>query len=352
MKLRGIGRLKRTAQKLRNRFSPGGLVLLYHRVAEVPSDPFKLCVSPRHFAEQLEVLRQQNLKQQSQPIHLQNLAQTVRDGKSLDRSISITFDDGYADNLHHAKPLLEQFEIPATVFVATGNIENQREFWWDELERLLLQPGRLPKILSLTVGERTYSWDLGEAAEYGVADYERDRTWTWYVPEDADPSPRQRVFRSLYQFLQPLLPIDRQRLMDELLAQAGVATTGRDTHRSLSPTEVQILAAGGAIEVGAHTVTHPKLSALSAAEQRQEIEQSKSRLEAILERSVTSFAYPHGDYTKVTAELVAGAGFACACSTRVNRVRRQTNCFQIPRMEVGDWDGDTFAKQLARWFYD
>jgi peptidoglycan/xylan/chitin deacetylase (PgdA/CDA1 family) len=352
MRLRGIGRLKRTAQKLRNRLAPGGLVLLYHRVAEVPSDPFKLCVSPRNFAEQLEVLQQQQLKHQSQPMRLQNLAQMVREGKSPHRSIAITFDDGYVDNLHHAKPLLEQFEIPATVFVATGNIESQREFWWDELERLVLQPGRLPKLLSLNVGDRTYSWDLGEAAEYSAADYQRDRTWTWYVPEDADPSPRQRVFRSLYQFLQPLLPIERQRLMDELLAQAGVTATGRDTHRSLSPTEVRILAAGGAIEVGAHTVTHPKLSALPAATQRQEIKQSKSQLEAILERSVTSFAYPHGDYTEVTAELVAGAGFGCACSTRANRVRRQANCFQIPRVEVGNWDGDTFAKQLARWFYD
>lgn len=347
MKLPGLQRLKRTAWRLKNRLAPGGLVLLYHRVAEVPSDPFKLCVSPRNFAEQLDVL-----KQHSQPIHLQDLAQKVRDGKSPHRSISITFDDGYVDNLHQAKPLLEQFDIPATVFVATGNLENRREFWWDELERLLLQPGRLPQQLSLTVGGRTHSWDLGDAAEYGEADYQRDRAWTWYVPEEADPSSRQRVFRSLYQSLQPLLPIDRQHLMDELLAQAGVAATGRNTHRSLSPTEVRLLAAGGAIEVGAHTVTHPKLSALPAATQRQEIEQSRARLEAILGRSVTSFAYPHGDYTEVTAELVAGAGFACACSTRVNRVKRQTNCFQIPRVEVGNWDGDTFAKQLARWFYD
>jgi peptidoglycan/xylan/chitin deacetylase (PgdA/CDA1 family) len=352
MKLGGLRRLKRMAQRVKNRWTPGGLVLLYHRVAEVPSDPFKLCVAPGHFAEQLEVLKQLNLKQQSQSIHLHDLAQTVREGKLPHRSIAITFDDGYADNLHHAKPLLEQFKIPATVFVATGNLENQREFWWDELERLLLQPGTLPKLLRLQVGGQSYEWDLEGATEYGEADYQRDRIWTWYVPEEVDPSARQKVFRSLYHFLKPLHPGMRQGLMDELLLQTGMTATGRDSHRCMSPTEVRILAAGGTIEVGAHTVTHPQLSALPAAEQWQEIEECKLRLEGILERSVASFAYPHGAYTEETAELVAKAGFDCACSTRVNRVRGRTNCFQIPRLEVGDWDGDRFAKQLARWFYD
>ena len=65
----------------------------------------------------------------------------------------ITFDDGYADVLHHAKPLLERHSVPATVFVATGAIGQRREFWWDELGGLFLQPGTLPEELELTVDE-------------------------------------------------------------------------------------------------------------------------------------------------------------------------------------------------------
>jgi peptidoglycan/xylan/chitin deacetylase (PgdA/CDA1 family) len=54
----------------------------------------------------------------------------------------VTFDDGYADNLYNAKPLLERYGIPATVFLITGYIEDKRQLWWEELVRLLLQPAR------------------------------------------------------------------------------------------------------------------------------------------------------------------------------------------------------------------
>ena len=48
----------------------------------------------------------------------------------------MTFDDGYRDNVHVAKPLLERFEIPATVFVVSAYVDSDRDFWWDELAEL------------------------------------------------------------------------------------------------------------------------------------------------------------------------------------------------------------------------
>ena len=68
MRIRGIGRLRRAARQLRHRFARGGLILLYHCVAEVRSDPWSLCVTPRHFAEHLEILRKH-----SRPMRLQQL---------------------------------------------------------------------------------------------------------------------------------------------------------------------------------------------------------------------------------------------------------------------------------------
>ena len=58
--------------------------------------------------------------------------------------IVVTFDDGYADNLWNAKPLLNML-IPATMFVLSGYLVNRRSYWWDELDHLLLRPNTLPR---------------------------------------------------------------------------------------------------------------------------------------------------------------------------------------------------------------
>lgn len=344
MRIRGLARLRRVARRLRNQFAPGGLILLYHRVAEVGSDPWSLCVTPQHFAEHLEVLRKH-----TRPMRLQQLTQDLQNRKRLHPSVVITFDDGYADNLHNAKPLLERYDIPATVFVTGGYIGQEREFWWDEMDRLLLQPGTLPEALCLSVNGSTYQWELGESAYYSEDAYQRHRCWSALGKDN--PSPRHSLYCSLYQLLRPLLADERQKVLDELLVWAGAEPVSRLTHRSLTLAEVSALGQGGLIEVGAHTVTHPFLSALPAASQRDEIQQSKACLEEIVGHPVSSFAYPHGNYTAKTVTFVREAGFTCACSTAADIVWRRTDCFQLPRVVAEDWDGEEFTRQLSRWFH-
>jgi peptidoglycan/xylan/chitin deacetylase (PgdA/CDA1 family) len=103
-------------------------------------------VSRQHFAEHLEILRTRY-----GPMRLQELTKRLQSGPLPRRKIVVTFDDGYADSLLNAKPLLERHEIPATVFVTSGNVGQEREFWWDELDRVFLHSGRLPKELRLVI---------------------------------------------------------------------------------------------------------------------------------------------------------------------------------------------------------
>jgi Polysaccharide deacetylase len=90
------------------------------------------------------------------------------------------------------------------------------------------------------------------------------------------------------------------------------------------------------------------LSAQASALQRAEIRQSKTECEEIVGRPVTSFSYPHGDYTEESVSAVAEAGFTCACTTEYRSVCRGSDRLRLPRVYVGDWGGETFAEWLSR----
>lgn len=340
MKIPGLGKLQR---KVHKRLASKGLILMYHRVAEVNIDPWSLCVTPENFAEQLEVLQQY-----AHPISLQKLAQAHRDDNIPHGAVAVTFDDGYADNLHQAKPLLEQYNIPATVFVSTGYIGKEYEFWWDELERLLLQLGKLPEKLSLNISGNLCQWELSQAANYTEQDYQSDRTSKAWKTQ---PDSRMSFYYSIWQQLRPLPEGERRKILDQILVWANADPVTRHNYRSLSPQELSLLGQGELVEIGAHTVTHSLLSAQSTELQRHEIQQSKVALEDMLNRPVTSFSYPFGNYTPETLEITRTIGFNCACSTDQDIIWQQSDSFQLPRFGVENWNGEEFAKQLSRWFH-
>jgi peptidoglycan/xylan/chitin deacetylase (PgdA/CDA1 family) len=80
-----------------------------------------------------------------------------------------------------------------------------------------------------------------------------------------------------------------------------------------------------------------------------EIQQSKACLEALLGQPVISFSYPNGSLSEDTVSIVKEAGFACACTSVRDVVWRGSNCFQLPRFWIQDWDGATFYRWLVRW---
>jgi peptidoglycan/xylan/chitin deacetylase (PgdA/CDA1 family) len=319
--------------------------LLYHRVSETASDPWQLAVTPQHLDEHLQVL-----STYGRLMPLRKLSAALENGMLPRRRVVVTFDDGYADNLLHAKPLLEKYDIPATVFITTGYIGEGREFWWDELDRLFLQPGELPSTLGLRVNGTDKQWAFGAAAFYDEDSHQRNRLWrAWQADE---PGPRQSVYRSLWEWMHPMREKERLSVREKLLAWAGDSGAARGTHRVLAREEITELVRGGLIEVGCHTITHPQLSALSRESQRNEIRQSKLSLEEILDEPVTGFAYPYGrecDYTPETLSLVREAGFDYSCTTSVGVVDQEADRFQLPRVQVQDMDGESFARLRWEW---
>jgi peptidoglycan/xylan/chitin deacetylase (PgdA/CDA1 family) len=310
---------------LRSRFTGGALILGYHRITEPAWDPYELCVAPRRFAQQLEILRNQ-----ANPIALPALVRALAEGNLPPRAVAVTFDDGYADVLTHAKPLLERYRIPATVFVTTDYLG--REFWWDELARLLSPPTPVPTELSLVVGKTLIEWPQGRT---GCGD------------------PRTALLLALCDRLRPLSEADRLQAMTQIRACLTPSPDNVSTApRTMTADEVLELCADGLVEIGSHTATHPVLAALPSAEQRREIHRSKAYLEELIQRPVASFSYPNGSTSAQTSAMVREAGFSCACTSEWDVAGAGTDRFRLPRFWPPDAERVQFHRWLNRWLPD
>lgn len=334
---RALRPLKRSLERARRGRLP--LILMYHRIGAAGEDPWGITVSERNFAEQLEALRSRR-----RIISLRELVASLDAGDLPKDAAVITFDDGYADNLHLAKPLLERFDAPATVFITTGAIDRNKEYYWDELGRILLSPGVLPETLRLEVGGAACEWTLGEAARYSAAEAARDRRWT---AESTPPTKRHALYLDLWGKLFSMDETARPPILERLRSWAGVAAGARADRRFLTKSELPLLAEGGIVEIGAHSVTHASLPALSPTVLEQEVRESKSALEQWLGRPIAAFAYPYGEHDEAAMAVVRRAGFASACATWSGAVARNVNRFRLPRVQVCDWNGEEFSRRLS-----
>lgn len=315
---------------------------MYHRITEPQSDPWALCVTPVNFAKHLEVLQKY-----SHPISLSELSAALQRGNVPRRAVVITFDDGYADNLYHAKPLLGRFGIPATFFIASGYIGGGRAFWWDELEKLILHSDQLPETLQLEINQKDYQWTLGDDSVCSPKQYEENLSWR----STGEPfNNRQKLFMSLWRLLVQQIPSNQQQILKAIASWADQTMTVDNKNLPLTVDELILLAQGKHIEIGAHTVNHSSLPALSTSSQQNEILQSKKHLEEIIRAPINHFSYPYGDYTGETIGLVRRSGFVSACTTDAKSVNRGTNPFKLSRFQVNDCDGEVFRKKLYQWF--
>ena len=299
-----------------NIIDPPLIILIYHRVADLPSDPEMLAVSLENFRRQMEFLKRN--------FRILRFEEEWSDLK--EPAVVITFDDGYADNFLEALPILEEARVPATFFVSTGHIGTDREFWWHRLEALLLDDGEYP-------------------ARFELNDSRHGRVWF-----TASSEQRKVMYRTLNELMQKIDPDRRKVWLDQVAQWAGRDKDGgRSLHRSMTREELKTLAASPWATVGAHTVTHTALSGLTEEQQRHEIVSSRRDLEKITGREITTFSYPFGrkqDYDRTSVRLCREAGFMKAAANFPGQVHRWTDRFQLPRHLVRNWDVETFAAEI------
>lgn len=297
------------------------LTLFYHRINTLESDYHQLCVSPGNFRQQMQYLKEHYL-----------VARFEEDWNLLDSdAVAITFDDGYLDNLEFALPVLEELQIPATIFVSTGTMNQLRELWWDELEYLLFVGEHIPKCFRLDDDEFGYMWDTDGLAH------------------------RENFYKSMHHLMKNFIsPGKREMWMEQLWHWRGVKKTVRKENTTLSEEECRRLAKSEMVSIGAHTVNHPSLAVLSRTEQKIEIKDSIDRLSEILGERVTLFSYPFGsyrvDYNEDSMEICQDCGIVKAASTDSQLWNPKTSPYQIPRKVVRNWDLSEFQNAIKKYW--
>ncbi len=330
---------------------PRGAILCYHRVFQTETDPMLLCVSPRRFEQQLIYL-----KKNYRPLSLSQLVSDRQENQLADRSIALTFDDGYTDNLLHALPLLEKYQVPATVFVCSGQIDSPHEYWWDELERILLGDisQHWPQSIQVPIKHLKRTWQIRCDQDEQPNPQEKN----WDVTQPFTPSLRHLAYREIHAILLACNHTQQSHAIASICRQLHTPTAGRPQNLAMRAEQLVQLAKSPYIQIGAHTINHPQLSALSDQDQTHEIQQSQADIQNIIKQEVSSFSYPYGgslDYTPMTTQIIRDLGFKYACANIPGIITAAQkpvpiDPFQLPRFLVRNWDQETFAQHLSQMF--
>lgn len=270
-------------------------VLMYHGVV-ADEDPLAqgdwLQVRQREFRAQMAYLAEH-----CQVCSLDDILTGAPHGAGRLR-VLITFDDGYANNLHLALPVLQEFRFPALIFLVTAYVDSNKLFWWDRLH--------------LACGD---------------------------TPPDA----------AQVKALKRRSPREIKAAVDAYLSAKGLTAPeiAPETYRVMSRKELILLHESGLVSFGSHTHGHEILDTLSDAEASATMEVAAEKL---AQWGVASphFAPPNGDFSTRHLDLMRAAGCQTCFTTRPGLWHAPADPYDIPRMGIGrGTDIDQFALQIA-----
>ena len=225
-------------------------VICYHRI--LPDDEFEADKSPNYnlimptskFAEQIEFLSENH-----EVVSMDGLVDYLESEPDRDANkfvVAVTFDDGYKDNLTHALPILEQYNIPATIYITTRFPEGDTWMWWNEI------------------------WDYLDNNDFlEVNDLNEGRTIR---------TPRQKIkcFNKLFDWILNL-SYEKQKKYVETITKS--VARKQYSNLCLNWEEIKILDQHPLVTIGAHTNSHPNLKKLTEQEAFAEMSYSKNLLE-------------------------------------------------------------------------
>jgi len=265
----------------------------------MPFEPFKW---------QLEYL-----KKYYTVMHLQDVMQKIQHGEVLpDNTAVITFDDGFKNNYSVAYPLLQQLNLPATIFLVTDMIGTDRLIWSDELYMLLLET-KVKRI---------------DLRDFGLGIF------------DLSTGSKLQTFNIIGDKLKALKHDDKNDMISyikkSLSAETAGTTSYADNFKLLSWEEIKLMDQGGLIHWGAHTCTHEILSNLDDNALNDEIRNSCARISQYNQKLL--FAYPNGrkqDFDGRAKAILKQLNVLCSLTTVSGLNSCSQDPYELKRIKIG-----------------
>ncbi len=258
------------------------------------------------------------LRKHFRPMSLSQAMELLKSGKLPSRTVVVTFDDGYLNNLTVALPILKKYKIPATVFIATAFSEG-KNMWNDRILDLFSQHSEMMDLSVAGLG----NVDVSEPKLKLVT--------------------AQKTVLAL-KYFEPSIRDEKVALL--IKSNGGYS----ETRKMMNASEIKMISDAG-LEIGAHTHNHPILNTLAIDEQYQEIKRNQELLSLWTNKSVTTFAYPNGkvgvDLSMETVDLVKELGFDFAVSTECGYVNQQSNRYTLNRFTPWDNTPWKFQARIA-----
>lgn len=282
-----------------------GVVLSLHRVVE-PGRPM-LWPGYEIPADVLDALLGETRRLGWEAVTLDEAQRRVVAGRTGRRFVCFTLDDGYADNLSLGLPVFRRHGVPFCVYVTTGLVERTIFYWWGALDALVRAHDRIV-------------WD--DAAGPLVL-----TARTWAEKAAAYDALNDRCYRAAPESIRALLRahgVDWEALLDR---------------EALTREQARVLAEDPLVTIGAHGITHEKLSAMREGDASREIGESRAIIEGWIGREVRHLAYPFGAPSACGPrefELARRAGYRTAVTTRRGNLfpEHRDHLTSLPRREV------------------
>lgn len=275
-----------------------GAILTLHRIKPEMPDDFQpnstLEVTPAFLDQTIRQIRDRGLE----IISLDEMHRRLMSGETSRRFVCLTLDDGYIDNYTHALPVFEKHQVPFSIFLTTGFLDQTAVFWWLLLEKALRQTSHI----ALNFGN-----DLVEHPTSTVAD-------------------KTQAYRDLHQRFRSASAEDCMAAAGQLMNGYHVDAQSLCREESMTWAMAHEITAGGLGTIEAHTVNHIALTRQDAGDIRTDMEQSCARIEEKTGRRPGHFAYPFGDTMAAGQrefELLESMHFLTASTMRDGMLREK-----------------------------